>query len=224
MISAFVATGILIGVGLAGGPGDPYRDAVRALVLPAPDQLRRAPVQLRPPVRGRSRPGRVRASVARSGSGSTSSCSACLFWGRVLAPISAQPAPPAAGGRGRATRVADMFSIYVAGRRLARTCRRGPASSSAGASWPGACWTAGPSVLAVGRAQRRLAPVDDQGGRRPHRTAALARPGHPGLRRRAVGRLHRRPPDPPPGPAHRRRQRHRADPRTAGGPAPRARS
>ena len=74
-------------------------------------------------------------------------------------------------------------------------------------------------VLGLRRGQRPLAAAHRQGGRRAHRRPARPATGHPGLGGGPVGHLHRRAPDPRPGPADRRRQRHHADPGDAGGAA-----
>ena len=118
MISAFVATGVLVGVGAAGDPGDPGRSCPTScgtilhltsylvLLLGYGHQFADG--------RDLSEPGPGRTVLGRR---STSFVLACLIWGRVIAPLRLN-----LRHRLRVAEVVpegpDMFSVYVRGRRL----------------------------------------------------------------------------------------------------------
>ena len=223
MISAFVATGILVGIGLL---------AIRAVRTIMPYELWYylhltsylvLLLGLRAPVRRRPRAVRAPASAATFWMALYVFVLACLVWGRVIAPLRLnlrhrlRVAEVVAEGAGHVldlrraaggwTTLQARAGQFFRWRFLARGC------------W----WQAHPFSLSAAPNGRWLRLTIKAVGDHTEQLQWLE-PGVRVLVGGTVGRLHRRPAHPPPGAAHRRRQRHRPDPGAAGGPAAAARS
>ena len=208
----------------AGRPAPASGRSARALpyelwYAPAPDQLPGAAARLRPPVQQRRAALPARPGAHRLDRRLRCWSLAALLWGRLVAPLllnlrhRLRVADVVGGEPGHHLDLPDRPSAAPA-----RPARR--AVLPLAVPDPGLLVAVAP-VLALRRRERPLAAADRQGGRPAHRRSARPRPGHPGLGGGPLRHLHRRAPDPGPGPADRRWQRHRPDPGDAGGVAAR---